>query len=206
MQHNSEILKHFAVLEGLDGSGTSTQMKLLEERAAASGQQVFFSAEPTDGPIGSHIRRVLRGEAEALPETLALLYAADRNEHVNDPSHGIRRQLQEGRVLSDRYLFSSLAYQGSQCDYDFVFQLNSRFPLPETVVFVELTPEESARRRMGRRTEEELFDAVEIQQMVYDAYNRVFREYQQRGVAVHRVDGGPPPSAIADQIWELLFR
>ena len=181
-------------------------MELLKQRAGSAGRQIYFTAEPTDGPIGRHIRAVLRGQASALPDTLAMLYAADRNEHVNDPSDGIRRRLEEGWVISDRYLFSSLAYQGSHCDYDFVYRLNSAFPLPESVVFVELSPEESARRRMGRSNSAELFDAVETQQTVYDAYNAVLAQYAERGVSVHRIDGTPEPSVIADKIWALLFR
>lgn len=206
MDSQAEILSRFVVLEGLDGSGTSTQMKLLRGKAVAEGRAIQFSAEPTGGRIGSYIREVLRGEERALPETLALLYAADRNEHVNDPERGIRRQLESGWAVSDRYIFSSLAYQGSQCDYDFVYRLNNRFPLPEMVVFVELSPEESAKRRTTRPTEAELYDAIEIQRRVYETYSTVLEEYERRGVTIHRIDGTPDPGAIADQIWSLLFR
>jgi dTMP kinase len=201
-----EILKGFVVLEGLDGSGTSTQIELLRDRARREGRHILFSAEPTEGRIGSYIREILRGDERVLPETLAMLYAADRNEHVNDPQEGIRVQLQRGWVVSDRYLFSSLAYQGSQCDWAFVQSLNGRFPLPERVVFVELSPEESARRRLARGANRELFDAIEIQKRVYDTYNAVFRDYEARGVRVHRVDGTPAAERIADQIWEQAFR
>src|SRR5579864_7294663 len=107
----------FIVLEGLDGAGTTTQLVRLAERLRRAGERVVATAEPTDGPIGALIRQALRRrlvhrDGRALTdESLALLFAADRVDHV---AGEIEPALARGQhVLCDRYVLSSLAYQGS---------------------------------------------------------------------------------------------
>ena len=106
------ILKNFVVFEGLDGTGTTSQLRLLQEAFAALGRQdaVQFTCEPTDGAIGKLIREALSGALEFDAQTIAYLFGADRCEHIYG-KEGIVAQLHAGKaVFSDRYLFSSLAY------------------------------------------------------------------------------------------------
>ena len=107
------------VLEGLDGAGTTTQLRMLSERLARDGKQHWATWEPTDGTIGKMLRGILARDIRAHPRTVALLYAADRSEHVHEPQTGIEARTRNGElVICDRYLFSSLAYQGLECGYE----------------------------------------------------------------------------------------
>ena len=132
-----DCLSNFYVLEGLDGSGTTTQLEILDERLGALGVSHLCTSEPTDGEVGRLLRAALQGRIRLHPYTIAHLFAADRNEHLRASGVGILDRLKAGDlVISDRYLFSSLAYQGAQCGVDFVWSLNSRFPLPSAVIYL----------------------------------------------------------------------
>ncbi|HUJ75486.1 MAG TPA: dTMP kinase, partial [bacterium] len=102
------ILQRFAVLEGLDGAGTTTQLRLLSERLAREGTPHFATWEPTEGATGRMLRAILAREVRAHPRTVALLYAADRSEHIYEPQVGMEARARRGElVISDRYIFSS---------------------------------------------------------------------------------------------------
>ena len=103
----------------------------------AIGIAQFCTGDPTMGPVGRVIRKILKRQIAAGPDTVALLFAADRTEHLYEENDGILSHLRRGElVICDRYLFSSLAYQSLACDPEFVFYLNSRFPLPRHLVFL----------------------------------------------------------------------
>ncbi len=111
---NSRILSNFLVFEGLDGSGTTTQLGILEEELSRREIPHLISAEPTTSPIGQLIREALSGRLVLERDTLARLFAADRAEHLFG-KHGMVPRSEAGElVICDRYLFSSLAYQGSE--------------------------------------------------------------------------------------------
>lgn len=199
-----EILPRFIVLEGLDGAGTTTQSRLLAERIRAAGHEVVLTAEPTRGSIGRVIRAVLSGCERAADMTMAYLFAADRNEHLEAPAHGIRAELARGRyVVCDRYLFSSLAYQGSLCGFQFVQMLNSPFALPEHLVFLDL-PSQAGLQRIKARDRSEIYETPQIQDTVYHGYRQALERYADSGIRIHRVDGAREPEAIAEQIWRAL--
>jgi dTMP kinase len=191
------------VLEGLDGSGTTTQMKLLDERLASEHVPHAVTCEPTDGPIGVLIRRVLSLDSHALPRTIALLFAADRNEHVHSPDGMIARTQRGELVISDRYMFSSLAYQSIQCGFEYVHSLNSAFPLPRLVFFID-TPVDVCQRRLSRRGKPELFDGLDFQARVRQAYLDTFARFEDSGITVAIVDGDRPMSIINDELWKVL--
>ena len=97
------ILKNFVVFEGLDGTGTTSQIRLLREAFAARGRQdaVYFTCEPTDGSIGKLIREALSGAVGLDAQTIAYLFGADRCEHIYG-KEGILEQLRTGKaVFSD---------------------------------------------------------------------------------------------------------
>ena len=115
------ILKSFIVFEGLDGAGTTTQIKNLARYYEFNKRPYYITNEPTSNPIGTLIRDVLQKKVSTTPEALALLYAADRHDHLYNPAYGIERMTEEGRVvMTDRYFYSSIAYQSVQCNPDFV--------------------------------------------------------------------------------------
>ena len=197
------ILRNFVVLEGLDGSGTSTQLKMLSRRLTAEGRRHAATWEPTDGPFGSLLRSILAREVEALPTTIAMLYAADRNQHVNEPETGILALARKGvLVVSDRYVFSSLAYQSIECGFDYVLGLNAGFPLPELLFFLD-TPVEVSQARLAGRDRVELFDGVDFQSRVRDGYLESIERFRSSGMRICIINGDRTADSISDEIWTI---
>ena len=220
--NNSVVLDRFVVLEGLDGAGTTTQLGLLGDRLSCEGVPHWCTGEPTPGAIGLQIRSILKRELRVHPCTVALLFAADRNEHLHEPGGGIMARLRRGEiVISDRYLFSSLAYQSLGCSFEYVRRINDPFPLPRLVVFVD-TPVRLSQERLSRRQSAsaggggaggqdtvergmgELFDAASIQQDILAAYERSFNLFSATGMQVHRVDGSLSTPEVFEKIWTIL--
>lgn len=193
------------VLEGLDGAGTTTQTSLLCERLAREGRAHWGTFEPTDGPVGRLIRSILSRRANALPLTVALLFAADRNQHVAAPDGVIERAERGELVVSDRYLFSSLAYQSIECGFERVLGLNEGFPLPELLVFLD-TPVAVSQARIDRRRRRELYDGAGFQARVREGYLRAFEHFEGSGMRVLTIDGGRPAEEIHEAIWTETLR
>jgi len=169
-----------------------------------SGKPLWATFEPTDGPVGKMLRLILAKEVKALPATVAMLYAADRNEHVNAPQTGIAARAERGElVVSDRYLFSSLAYQSIECGLDFVSGLNSGFPLPQCMIFID-TPVEVSQKRLAGRGKAELFDGQTFQARVRENYLADMERYRSSGMVISVVDGNRPQEAIHEEIWKIL--
>ncbi|TVR66043.1 MAG: dTMP kinase [Spirochaetaceae bacterium] len=209
-----EVLPGFIVFEGLDGAGTTTQARALADHLGRSGS-AEFTFEPTSFATGRVIRTLLKGPEFARWETLALLFAADRNEHLNRPGTGIRARLDAGfTVVSDRYLFSSLAYQGAFADPRFVEQLNASFPLPRHLFFID-TPLDEAHRRIAKRLhmDPEGGDSLEVrsvQSQVAPRYREVIDSFA-RGpearaglMSVHHIDGSRSAEDVFRAILEAL--
>jgi len=198
------ILRSFIVLEGLDGSGTTTQLKLLSRRLSREGRRHTATFEPTDGPVGVLLRRILAREVHAHPATVAMLYAADRNEHLNAPQSGIVARASRGElIICDRYLFSSLAYQSIDSGFDFVFGLNQGFPLPQCLFFLD-TPVEVSQKRLSGRGKTELFDGEEFQSRVRQNYLSVMERFRSTGMETFILPGDQDEQAIAEEIWKNL--
>lgn len=204
MLSNREILQRFVVIEGIDGAGTTTQLNLLGTRFTQHGCAHVATAEPTDSPIGQLIRRYLGGDLHCHPGTLARLFAADRFNHLFDPENGIKRHLDDGAwVLNDRYIFSSLAYQGTLWDYERVHELNREFPLPEYLFFIN-TPSEIGSKRRNSRSHKEIYEQDSIQSKVYDGYLRILEEYKNTGMHIHVIDGALSENEIHEILWQVL--
>ncbi|MGH9923523.1 MAG: dTMP kinase, partial [Nitrososphaerales archaeon] len=168
----------FIVFEGLDGAGLSTHSSLLKKWLLENKYRVHLSAEPTDSPIGSLIRSMLKNywQIPKRPDILALLYAADRLYHVNFESYGqtgsvggLQNALHEGYiVVYNRYILSSLAYQsvpssGAEVDIDWLkkinnFTLRNGTPIPDMTIFLDVPPEECMKRITFERERYELFE------------------------------------------------
>jgi dTMP kinase len=197
------IQERFIVLEGLDGSGTTTQMRLLEKQLAGRGARYWPTWEPTDGPIGALIRSILARKTSALPRSIALLYAADRAEHLFSRSGIIERTARGELVISDRYLFSSLAYQSIDLGTAFVEALNGDFPLPECLIFLD-TPVEVCQHRIASRAAQELFDGLEFQTRVREGYLDAIDRYRGTGMRIEVIDGDRSSEEISVDIWNVV--
>ena len=197
------ILPRFVVLEGLDGSGTTTQSELLEKRFVSAGITGWFTCEPTDGFLGKSIRRVLKKEISLDPRSLALLFAADRNEHLYGEEGIVKRLNRMDYVVSDRYLFSSLAYQSQFSGYEYVSLINGPFPLPEYLVFLELDPE-ICQDRMTTRQHRDIFEEIEEQKTFLAWYKRGIESFRGSGMKIAYIDSSASPEAVAEKIWSFL--
>lgn len=204
---NSAPLPGFIVFEGLDGAGTTTQARRLVAWMRENGIPAEFTCEPTDLPTGRLIRDLLADAGPVEPWTLALLFAADRHEHLVRPESGIRDRLAAGvSVVSDRYLFSSLAYQGAYADSAAVEHLNVDFPLPEVLVFVD-TPRDEADRRMRSRSARDRLEQAEVQLRVEERYRGIVAAFAAHSATrVVSVDGSRAADAVFADILAGLER
>jgi len=198
------VLHNFIVFEGLDGAGTTTQMKLLAEACDKSDVSCRATFEPTDKPIGRLVRSVLQKQIVTTPLALAMLYAADREDHLYNPVNGIINDLDNGKmVICDRYFYSSLAYQGVECDYDKIASIND-FPAPQYIFYIDTPVEECLRRITGRGLTEELFEKKDFLEKVRQNYEKIFSTLSKDVILV-RIDGLLPREEIARQIQKVLF-
>ena len=186
------------VLEGIDGSGTTTQAARLVASLRDAGHVVVGTREPSDGPVGMLLRQALtRRLVEVSDRVLALLFAADRLDHL---ASAVEPALAAGKVVvSDRYVLSSLAYQGMRLPLAWVEALNAAARRADLTLFLEVDVRTASSRRRRRGGPVELFDADPVQRAVARAYGRVVRKHA-RGQRVVRVDGTATPDAVAGEI------
>lgn len=196
------------VFEGIDGCGKSTQIKMLAEALRRQGREVAVTAEPTDTETGKMLRRALSGATPATPCQMAAMFTLDRIVH-NTAEGGINDTLQRGAdMLSDRYYYSSLAYQGSLCDYEWVKTMNTACPdirHPDLCIFLDISPKE-ALARIGRRGEaKEIYEKEETLTLFRETFLRVFDSIGDR-VAVIEATGSPEEVAarVLKAVQEIL--
>ena len=201
------ILKNFVVFEGIDGAGTSTQLKRL--LAGKYRDRLEVSAEPTESVTGKFLRQVLSGSVKVDARTCAYLFAADRAEHLWGSSSSdclIEQKCSEGKVvISDRFLFSSLAYQGVTCGEELPRVLNGQFPLPEFLFFFKIDPKISL-ERIQNRDVIEIYEKLDFLQATEKRYEDIIREYQDKntGMNIIIVDATKSPDEVEKQILSVL--
>jgi dTMP kinase len=201
----------FIVLEGLDGAGTTTQARLLGEALRAERRQVHVTAEPSGGPVGALIRQVLTGRATGLsggafdPAALALLFAADRLDHV---AVEIAPKLADGvDVISDRFTLSSLAYQGLTTGaLPWVEALNARAARPDLTVFHRVRPAVALRRRLAATLDREIYEVSAFQRRVALSYRRAITLLREGGQRVVELDGETAPDQVAAAVRAEVAR
>lgn len=191
----------FVVLEGLDGSGTTTQAARLAAALRARKAKVRVTREPSDGPVGTMIRQVLYGRI-VLPAgrapgwaTMALLFAADRMDHIESE---IEPFLAEGgTVISDRYDASSLAYQsvvsgrGGPETVEWIRTVNRQAMRPDLTIVLDVAPDVAAARREARGEPTQLYEQNEVQRALAVFYRDLDRHMKGDRVVVIHADGGP---------------
>ncbi len=185
----------FLVIEGLDGSGKTTQAQLLAEKLKAK-YNVHLTAEPSHGKIGTFIRESCLYENQRLPtEAEALMFAADRIEHMYSE---IKPALDEDKlVICDRYIYSSLAYQGnSGLSLDWIKTMNARALQPDICIFIDVPPEKVIERLQRKKS---VMETLEMQQKVREVYLK----YVEKGELV-KVDGDKPVEQVAEDLYKTV--
>jgi dTMP kinase len=186
----------FIVIEGLDGSGKTTQATLLANRLSQS-YTVLLTAEPSRGKIGTFIREGCLYEDKRLPtEAEALLFAADRIEHMQKE---LRPALEDGKlVICDRYVYSSLAYQGSAgLSLDWIKTINARALQPDFSIFIDVPPERVLERLQRKKS---VMETLETQLKVREVYLK----FVDKG-ELFRVDGDKTKRVVADMLYAKVL-
>ena len=173
----------FIVIEGIDGAGKTTQIELLANRLREQGRVVHVTAEPTASVSGGLLRDALGGIANRTACEMAALFVLDRIFHNVNPN-GINAMLEKGiDVICDRYYYSSLAYQGSETDFEWVKSMNLNCPeirTPDLCIFLDLSPEESLKRISKGRTSTELYERLDTLVSVRNRFFEVFELLSDR--------------------------
>ncbi|TDH29017.1 dTMP kinase [Segetibacter sp. 3557_3] len=197
----------FIALEGIDGSGKSTQCRLLTENLRKSGVDVYGTFEPTDGQVGTFIRSILRNKAKADNRTIAGLFVADRLDHLLNDETGIVRKLEWGQtVVTDRYYFSSYAYHGTHMDMEWVIQANSMSASilrPDANIFIDVSPEVCMQRIVAGRESPELYETLDNLLKVRAKYMEAFDKLGPIENIV-MINGDQPREQIAADIWQVV--
>ncbi len=197
----------FIAFEGIDGSGKSTQVKLLSYNLKNAGHKVYLTKEPTDSPIGKLIRDIFNHKMEADHRTIAGLFVADRLHHLLNKTDGILKKLEEGyTVITDRYYFSSYAYHGTHMPMEWVIEANSlsaNLLRPDLNIYIDISPEASMERLNSDRGSLELYETVENLHNVRNKYKEAFGLLKFRE-SVFSLDGNRAPHVIASEIWNEI--
>lgn len=195
----------FVVFEGIDGSGKSTQVEILKERMKKEGQDCYVTMEPTDSPIGSLIHQFMTGRIKTDNRVIAALFVADRLDHLLNDVNGIANKINGGiTVISDRYYFSSYAYQSVDLPMDWLIKANepgSNILRPTVTVFIDTDPDLAIERIAKNRFHQELFEKkpflIKVREKYFEAFERLKEDEQ-----VIVVDGNRSVQEIAGDIWE----
>ncbi|MFH1681385.1 MAG: dTMP kinase [Candidatus Eisenbacteria bacterium] len=202
----------FIAFEGLDGAGTTTQARILADRLESEGIPVHLTKEPSEGPVGNLISLVLRRRLVAptagrpldpFPdELLALLFAADRIDHLHAE---ILPKLREGiAVISDRYILSSYAYQSLGCDLKWIREVNRHAVMPDLTFLIDVPAPICLRRIERERWEMELFEGLDKLVVVRKNYLRIAASPIGESMNVVLLDGEKEIRALQREIWERL--
>ena len=197
----------FLAFEGIDGSGKSTQIELLRQRLERENIPCVFTREPTDFPVGALLRRILTGGIQADPRVVAALFTADRLDHLLQPEKGVLDIIRRGSsVVTDRYYFSSYAYQSVDVPMDRIIDANAQSAellRPAANIFIDVDPDEALQRIAANRDHVELFETRErltaTREKYFEAFGRL-RDTER----VLIFDGSREAQALSDEIWEAV--
>jgi dTMP kinase len=188
----------FICLEGIDASGKSTQARWLVRNLRRRGFDAIYTTEPSDGEIGKFIKRYVLQRKRRIPAVVeALLFAVDRIDHVESK---IERALESGKiVVSDRYVYSSLAYQGAAgLDVSWIKQVNKMALTPDLAIYIDVPPEVVVKRMKRRRS---VMETLETQRRVREVYMQLVREKR-----LVLIDGNRPAREVVQSILAVVFK
>lgn len=187
----------FICIEGLDGSGKTTQAKILVKNLRRKGFDAVYTTEPSVGKVGKLIRSFVLDRKERVPTALeALLFAADRVDHMENV---IKPLLKQGRVVvCDRYVYSTLAYQGAAgLDLNWI-ELVNRFALkPDLALLVDVPSDVVVQRLKRKKT---VMETKRNQEKVREVYLKLATDKQ-----LTLIDGDRPVRQVADDVLKAVL-
>ena len=199
----------FLAFEGIDGSGKSTQLQLLLERLRQRDVECRGTREPSDGPVGAMLRQILTGRMAADGRVIAGLFAADRLDHLVNERDGILEQVRSGvTVVTDRYYFSSYAYQGVEADMDWLIQsnrLSAELLRPDATIFLDVPVSQALERIARNRSSTELYETKERLTATREKYLEAFRRLEGQETVL-TVDAGADEETVARRVWDAVCR
>lgn len=197
----------FLAFEGIDGSGKSTQAQRLLARLQARGVRCRGTQEPSDGPVGAMLRQILTGRMAADGRVIAGLFTADRLDHLVNGRDGILEQVRGGvTVVTDRYYFSSYAYQGVDVDMGWLIdsnRLSAELLRPDATIFLDV-PVPQALERIGRnRSHTELFEREDRLAATREKYLEAFERLSDRETVL-TVDADADADTVEERVWAAV--
>lgn len=197
----------FIVLEGIDGSGSSTQAELLKNYFIAKKEKAVVSPEPSEGKIGRLLREFLGTKnlfdcEDKFDQQMAYLFAADRHYHLYNDQDGVYKLIaHQTHVISTRYYFSSLAYNGKTSqDFEFIQTLNQKFPPPDLLIYLDI-PVELALERIGDRQKKEIYENKQKLIQVSKNFQKILANYEYK---ILRVNASKSKEEIHQNIINYL--
>ncbi|NOT37447.1 MAG: dTMP kinase [Saprospiraceae bacterium] len=198
----------FIVFEGIDGSGKSTQVKMLHSFMLENFGPTIMTCEPTKGPIGVIIRQVFSKKLVMDNKAVAGLFVADRLDHITNIETGMLQYLQKGvHVICDRYFLSSYAYQGAFTPKEWLVEANSyarKLLMPDITFYLNIKPETGLGRIHSDRDFKEIYETADTQQKVHDNYKEAIRKFKESD-NIYQIDATRDKFLIAKEIESLII-
>ena len=196
----------FIVVEGLDGSGKGTQIRMLAKALEDQGHNIFLTSEPTQFATGGLVRDTLGHMTKRTPAELAGLFLADRIAHCSNPTSGLKNMLENGTtVICDRYYYSSFAYQGSQTDLSWVMHANLDCPdilKPDLCIFLDVSPDECDGRIEKGRASREIYESLEAIKRTRAQYMNVFEMLPDHNIKI--INAQRTPEEISKEVLQAV--
>lgn len=187
----------FICVEGIDGSGKTTQAHILVEALKKEGFEAVYTTEPSNGVFGKMLRKhILEGSRRVPVVVEAVLFAVDRFDHIESE---VKPLLKRGKiVVSDRYVYSSIAYQGaSSLSKKWLKEINNRAIKPDLSIFIDVPPEIVIGRINRQKS---VMETLQTQKRVREAYLKLVEEED-----LLVIDGASAKKEVAERIQKVVF-
>jgi len=193
----------FIDIEGLDGSGQSTQIQLLKKVLDLKGINYLLTKEPNeDCYLGKEIRQILKKEKKVEnPLKLQEMFVDNRKDHLKRVI--IPELKKDGLVIIDRYLWSTVAYGSLGIDPQQTLKMNRDFILPDMTFFIKTSPQECMRRMKASRSSLEYFEELDKLKKVYETYLNLSKRFKDN---ITVISGEDKEEKIAEKILNFLSR